>query len=198
VVEPFTIQFQDVRNLLPDQMKGMLDSESSYPENLIVINTKAAVDDFLSYKTLALITKRTIIFLDDRGELRVYPFQNIDDTMLDKKKVTSFTTKFKPLIGVIIPLSIVLFFVATFLGELTLYGFLLFMYTLAMLVLAKLFHRSLTYVKAYQLGLHILIVPVSALGLLSIYVTILPVSLLRFLIFIGVSIFVLQKFPRGK
>lgn len=195
VKEPYVIPVGKLSKFVQDESS---EDKQAPPANLLVIDTKATVDNFSSYKSFLLLTKRTLIVQDKQASFRVFPLQGIDQLTINKQAIVKPLHELDRIIPVIGPVLITLLFLAMLIGLPSLYLALLVILALCILVIAKLFHRTLPYSKAYQLGMHMILLPTTILDLLAVFSVAVPIPLIRFLAFLLFSLVVVQQLPVDK
>ena len=142
---------------VPDEIKHSNNFAGENPdtESLLVIDTKNefTITQFESDKTLALLTRKAIVYKDDHGKITIQPLDRIPDTTITKELVSQFVGKAQPILNS----AVFLLPVLIFLGLGFLYGvllvYLLFGALLVWLV-AKMKKINIKYVEAYQITLH--------------------------------------------
>ena len=163
VEEPFSIPLSRFEELFtPDSVLG---TNTVSPENLIVIDTEGQVDDFATYRTAVLITKKNVVIMDNDGT-RLYPLDGSMNYTLTKAEVNSGINQVSPFLDYIIPGMIIFTFLGLFLFVPS--GHLLYLLFFALLfwLLAKITKINLTYKGCYKLGLHLVTIHATVFGLL--------------------------------
>ncbi|MFA5962358.1 MAG: DUF1189 family protein [Parcubacteria group bacterium] len=144
---------------LPDSMKEDTD-RSRKLENLITIDTKseASADNLSKYKTAILVTKNYLVYQESNGKITTQSLEKMPDMVIDKISVTSFVDKYSPYLKLLFPLFVVGFFI---------FAIFFIMFRLCYLLLAALLiwlvahakNVEIGYGKSYQLGLHLMTLP---------------------------------------
>ena len=168
VTEPYFISLKSAEEVFSkDKVLGAV-----YPslENLLVIDTRANIEDIHKYKSVALLTKNYLVVIkDDRDRIESYSLSQVDNVTITKDTVSNLTNKIAPYLNFFLPAAAISVFVGMFVfipfGNLV---YLIF-FSLVLLVVAKIFSVSLKFAKAYQLGLHLIILPTTFLGILSLF-----------------------------
>ena len=158
VDEPFFLQ-------APNELASSEEFKRQYPDisYLLIINTKDKFDLelFQNYGTLALLNRDTLAYLDDHGQVRIQPLDQVPNMTITKSQVASLVGKAQPLLGVI---TVILPFLIFFGMALFYASTLLMLLVGALLVwgIGKIKKMSVGYAKAYQIAMH-----AATLGLLT-------------------------------
>jgi len=157
VDEPYFIDF-------PENLK----SRDNRYLHLITIDTKANIDEINTYKTIMLVTKNNLVYIDRNSGYRVQPLSDIKGYyQIDKYVYNNILSKLLPylrylqaVIYIIIFTSIIIYPVAA--ASLDLSGKLIYLlfFCLILLVICRLLKISLNYKKIYQLSFHGLTIPI--------------------------------------
>lgn len=144
VTEPFFIS-------VPDSWRG---SAESTIDNVLVIDTTNdfSLDRFYQYRTAAWLTKDSLIFLKDSG-IQIEPLNKIDNATINQAQVRSLVNRATPYLKFVTPfifLITLLAILSSFVGKLMY----VCLFALIVLIIGKIKNISLTYQKAYQIGLH--------------------------------------------
>lgn len=196
VKEPYFISFPDVEKLFSPNDK-VLGSQKDI-KNLLVIDTNAGIDDFNKYQTAVLLTRNHVILADSeqKGKLNVYPLNDVENIVINKKLVTNSINQFSPFINIIIPTLLIVVFFSLFLFLPTSHLFYLLWFSLLLLLLSKVMSAPLSYRNSYHIGMHAIILPTTLFGLLSLVDINLSFPFLRttiMLIFSGIILKHLKK-----
>jgi hypothetical protein len=144
---------------LPDLMNDG-NRQSNKIENLIAVDTKseASADNLKKYNTVALVTKNYIVYQKDDGQISIQSLENISDMVVDKIAVTNFVEKYSPYLKLLYPFFIIVFFI--FFVLLILFRLCyLFLAALLIWLIAHIKNVEISYGKSYQLGLHLITLP---------------------------------------
>jgi len=148
---------------LPRDFKqsGNILQDTSVIENLIVVDTKNKFDlqTFQSYKTVALLTEDSIVYINNENQITIASLSSVKDFTLNREVVSGFIGKVSPFLGILYPLVFVFSYIGGFIALLFEMAYLLFGALLIWLV-AALLKLKIGYGKAYQLGLHLITLPV--------------------------------------
>lgn len=136
--------------------------------HFITIDTKANLEDFVSYKTGILVTRTGIIHKDDsKAGYKVYLFEKNYNFTMDKAVYDKLVEKIGPILNYAPIIMIVIFCISFIIGPFIGAGFALtgkLIYVLIMalifLIIAKVLKKDLTYKKIYVLSLFGLTLPV--------------------------------------
>lgn len=163
------------------------DSQVKNPANLVVVDieSEASADKLMQYDTAVLLTKKYIVYQDGNGEITTQTLANVPDMTISRQTLGSFVDKYSPLINLLVPLLAL--FVA--IGAWFIVGFNLIYLLLAALpiwLIAKVKKVEIGYVKAYQLGMHLMTLPL-LLSLLPIGFKLMFTSVLLILAAININ-----------
>ena len=125
-------------------------------ENLLVIDTKSnfSVEQFLSYKTFALLTENALVTANNE-QISIQPIDSNVDFYLDKTVLAMYAGKLQSFMKFVTPVLIVGIFVGGFLLSTSKLLYLL-LGALIIWLIAKIKKMDIKYSKAYQLGLHLM------------------------------------------
>jgi hypothetical protein len=133
--------------------------EGAY-QNILVIDTKNSfsVEKFVEYNTACLLTETSLVCYDNK-DIKITPLKSAPDITINKDKILSLVGRFKSFAWVIYPALII----AVFCGIFSAYSFrlvYLLIFALLVLLIAKIKKMDLGYKKSYQIGLHLLTLPI--------------------------------------
>ena len=191
VSEPYAIPVSALGSLFGDETPDDT-------KNLLVIDTKGTVDSFADYKTVALLTKRTLIARGEDSNWRVYPLSNVSDITIDQTLVGRLSQKVKPLLSMVIPLAIFAIFGGIVISMPAVTLLYLLVIALVVVAIARLLKKTLTYRKAYQLGMHFVLLPTSLVDALTYLGVTIPILFFHLILVILVAWVVVRALPRGK
>src|SRR3989344_5694433 len=124
-------------------------------ENILVIDTNARVEDLRRYQTYALLTRSYLSYYRDDGRIEIVTLDKINNFTLNQTIVKGVVSRLLPWLRLIsiflLPLlfiGIFLFFISSQLGY-------LLISSLALFLGAKIISYPLSYIKAYQVDLHL-------------------------------------------
>jgi len=167
VNEPYFIPVSTVQPLIEDFKTKVLGAYSPTINNLLVIDTAASVDDFYALSTYALLTKTTFSYINDNSAIETHRLADIEDMTINRQTVVNILELFKPVMKSAVPILAVGIFLAHTLIIPT-FG-LLYVALEAILVflIAKLVKFPLKYAKAFQMTMHIVVIPSTVFGILA-------------------------------
>lgn len=167
VQEPYKIPFAPVQLLIDEYNERVLGTQAK-PENLLVIDTNATSTDLESYSTYSLLTRDMLIYRNNKNVVKKVSLQSINNVTIDQRTVTHLSQVFSPVHRIIVPILILgtLILFALFLPLFGL-GMLLF-YTTILFGIAYLMKIHIPFMKLYQMLLHLVTIPVTLMGILSI------------------------------
>jgi len=156
---------------MPQSLKNNPGNNSFQAENFIVLDTenKFDLEKFTSFKTWLVVNKDTVSYMDDKNNqgITVQPLKDAPDFVVNKDLVVSLVGKIKPFVKFIYPIVIIFVFLTSMfvLAWHLVYGF---FGALLVWLAAKMKKIKISYMKAYQLGIH-LMTPVIILSLILIF-----------------------------
>ena len=165
VREPYYIPLSSF-NTLKEEFDSRIKGTSTLQiHSLLAIDTRAKIEDFPQYQTLALLTKHHLSVKDDDGNLRSIPLNEMPNTKITQMEVRKAVEMVSPFLPYIVPIAIAMVFI----------GLLIFMPSWKLIynfwlagvlwLLAKGMKRPLSYRKAFQIGLHFLVISTTFLSL---------------------------------
>lgn len=155
VSEPYFIALNP--DLFPEDIKKGL---KNLPQlNLLVIDTSADVADIRKYQTFALLTKTDLVMTAENNEIRAQSLEQIKDFKLDSQQVDQVINNINPFFNKIIPLIILITFIALPLVLIIFNLFYVLIFSSLSLLLAKVMRRQITYAKGLQINLHAITLP---------------------------------------
>lgn len=148
--EPYLIAYPDAWRTSATQ------NTSSTTKNILVIDTKKpfVLENFAAYDTSILITQEYIVSQKSGGELSVNSLKSMPDTTIDRAKVASWIDDIRPLLKFVIPVVLAGIFIVSFLGMLIGNMIFLLIWSLVMLIIAKIRKTPITYGQYYKLGFY--------------------------------------------
>lgn len=191
VSEPYVVPLSVLKSLFGDELPDN-------PKNLLVIDTKGTVDSFADYKTVALLTKRTLIARGEDSNWRVYPLSNVSDITIDQTLVRGLSEKVKPFLSMVIPLVILAIFAGISISVPVVTLLYILLIALIVMAIARLLKKTFTYKKGYQLGMHFVLLPTTAVDTLTYFGVTIPIPFFHLILVILVAWVVVRALPRGK
>jgi hypothetical protein len=155
VVEPYFIA-------IPREMR-IPKREARY---LLAIDTSAVITDFEKYQSLFLISKEFVAMKDNNSDYKVQPLDEIlkdvpDGTKIKKTDFNYLMEKIYPYFNYLYPFAYIAAALLLTLWPLFMAGFnllgrliMLAVYSLPLIILAKLLKRNLTYNNVYRMSMH--------------------------------------------
>jgi len=186
-----------------DQQISTNVKEPYFMGNFIVIDTKATVDKFASYKKPVLLTSSAVVIENGSDGYKVTTLDNFlkevpNGSQFNQKMYLGLVNKLLPYLNYLPAfgyclIALTLFVLPFIIAGSMLVGkmFILVFSSLLLLLLAKIMKRDLSYGKVYQLSLHALTIPV-VLSFVSAYF-VFPVGWLSTLIFLTYMIVVIAS-----
>lgn len=142
--------------------------ESSKFENLLVIDTQSGTDlnKFAEYKTIILLTDKNLVYYNNE-KITVQSLEKTGPITINKSEIKSFVSKINPYLNVFVSLFPALIFFVIFVGLLAHYIY-LFFGGLLILITAKIAKVDIGYWKAYQMGVHLMTLPIIVTTLVNL------------------------------
>jgi len=139
-------------------------------ENFIVIDTKTQVDldKFRAYKTFVMLSKDSIIYMDDNGKISAQPLSSVKDFKLDRGVITDLIDKAKPFIVVMYPVTFVGAYIIGYATVIWKMAYLLFG-TLLIWIIAKVKKLKIGYKGSYKVGMQLVTAPIIVVSILSAF-----------------------------
>ena len=193
VPEPYFIpldRFEKTFEEMDKEVKGISSDEIN---NILVIDTNAKVEDMKRFQTYALLTRNYLSYYKDDGRIEIVSLEKFGNFTLNQSIVRGVLDKFLPLLKFISIFLIPFIFIGTFLFFTTSQLLYLLFSALVLFLGAKIISFPLSYLKAYQIDLHLttIISPVFlALAALNIQV---QFPLLRLIFFTLIGLFILHS-----
>jgi hypothetical protein len=143
-------------------------------DNILVIDTKNnfSLEKFNSYKTVALLTADSFVYVDEQNGVAVKQLKDFEDFKLNKLLVDDFMNRISPYFVILYPLSVIAILFVTFMALISKLVYLLFG-ALVLWILFKIRGININYKKSYQLGVHLL----TLLVVIESVIMLLPVQL---------------------
>lgn len=163
VPEPYYLPLKNIERIFSEEADFQ---QTQGIKNLLVIDTGGSVENFHSYETIVLLTKKNIATGEEEGGFRIVPLAKVKDLTVNRTLVKSLLSQLSPFLNAILPLSIITIFILLFIFIPPSKMFYLLFFALIILLVAKIFSVSISYVKSYQIGMHLIIVPTTIFGVL--------------------------------
>lgn len=168
VVEPYYYPFSNFEDIMQNISDRILGATTANYDYLFVIDTQASIDTFENLNSYALLTADHFVYYNDKGNVEIVSLKNIADFTLNRQIIDSFINKIQPyllyipsLVGALIVIGIFLFIAWSQLIYIMLF-------TCLTWLIAQLISMKLTYMKSFQLTVHLFIVITTILGVLSL------------------------------
>ncbi|MEI7424527.1 MAG: DUF1189 family protein [Candidatus Staskawiczbacteria bacterium] len=163
VAEPYYIK-------IPEDLFRRNNTDVATVENIIVIDTKNKfdIDKFNSYKTMALLTEDSIIYIED-GKISIQSLSSINEFSLNRAVISNFVEMAKPIINILYPIIFVGGYIAGYMVVIFKMFYLLFG-ALLIWAVSKINGLNIGYKKSYKLGMPLMtgaIIITSILGSLT-------------------------------
>jgi hypothetical protein len=144
------------------------DGQKSKFENFLVIDTKSGADlnKFSEYKTVALLTDKNLVYFDN-GKITAQPLDKVGEMTINKSEVKSFINKFNPYLNIFVSFFPALIFLMLLVWLFFLYIY-LFFGGLLVFITAKIAKVDVGYWKAYQMGVHLMTLPIIVTTLINL------------------------------
>ena len=177
VQEPYFVK-------MPQDMKGntklnsaniaingaVIETDTTKIDNLVVIDTKNKfdIDTFNSYKTFALLTSDSVVYMNKNNQTTITSLSEIKDFTLNRGKVSSFVNMAKPFLVVLYPVVFVGAYIGGFFIILLKMVYLLFGALLVWLV-AKIKGLKIGYKGSYKAGMQLMTGAIIVTSVLSVF-----------------------------
>jgi hypothetical protein len=177
VKEPYFVKMP--KSFIDNNIDGSL-AEVKNPnmdglENFVVIDTKNRfdIDTFRSYKTFLLLSSNNAVYINKDGQTTINSLSMIKNFTLSRQVVADFINKAEPYFIIAYPLFFIGAFIGGFFFILSVLFYLLFGALLVWFV-AKIRKIKIGYKKAYQISMHLVVLPIlitSIIGFIPIKLT---------------------------
>jgi hypothetical protein len=167
VSEPYFIPVSQLNNAIENIRNQVLGASTAQNDYLLVIDTKADIEDFYLYQTYALLTQNYLVYVSNEdsptSQLRVINLQEVSDVTVNQQTVTDIVNQLNPYMPYVLPLGILVVFINFSLLLSLGRGVQIAFSSVLLFLFAKLIKFPLTYSQSYQIGLH-LIVPITLIS----------------------------------
>lgn len=152
VEEPYFVPLPD----LPEEGG----EEVERPENLIVIDTgvEPSVENLEGYDSMILVTRNYIVSQNNRGKIEMQSLQQVPDMTINKSMVIKNVDEYSPYLNLFYPLIIIGILLGAFFFVIIRFAYLFFGALLVWLI-ARIKKVDIEYGKAYQMGIHLMTLP---------------------------------------
>jgi len=179
--------------MFEENKDNVLGAKEKDVENILVIDTSGTMEDFEKYNTAVFITKKNIMYISDKGKYEIFPLSEVGDVTINRSMVEMVVGNLAPLLNFVFPGLVLFVFIGTFvfipIGKMT---YLLF-FALVLWIIAKLMKYVLSFGKAYQMGLHLIVITTTLFGLLSLFKVNITFPFFQTIILSILSIVILSK-----
>ena len=162
--------------------------------NLLVIDTNGSIDNFNEYKTVALLTKQSLTFVNS-NKLETYSLTEVKDLTINQQLVAKLTNDMIMMISpyvqyITLFLAFLMFLMFFFVSS----GLLLYLLFMALIIklIAKTLSYPLAYKKCYQIGLHLVVITTTIFGILQLLSIHLFIPFLRTIILSALTIIIIK------
>ncbi len=193
VPEPYFIpvdRFEKTFEELDKEVKGIKSDEI---ENVLVIDTNAKVEDMKRYQTYALLTRNYLSYYKDDGRIEIVPLEKFGNFTLNQSIVRGVLNKFLPLLKFVSIFLIPIIFIGTFLFFTSSQLIYLLFSALVLFLGAKIISFPLSYVKAYQIDLHLATIITPFFLLLSALNINVQFPFLKLIVFTLIGLYILNS-----
>jgi hypothetical protein len=196
VEEPYAIDINQLGAIFPQY--DFPENPFGDYQNILVIDTAGSVENFAEYKTMMLLTQKNLVTVDSQNKFQLFPLAEIENFTLDRAVVDKAIELIIPYFSYVVPIAtafVFLYFIILLPATKLIY--LLFL-ALVLLLLGKIMSLSISYGKAYQVGLHLIVIFTILTGILSLVgVSIPPIPFFQTLILTVLGAIVFQSVKKG-
>jgi hypothetical protein len=172
-------------------------------KHLLVIDTKAKIEDFAKYKVPVMLTSSSFVYIDKENSYKVSPLTDVKGYYLINKatyqevlsRIYPYVDKLDLVIYFLIASTIFVWPLLAASFELSNYFFYLIFMALLIWLITILLKKNLGYKKAFQLGIHSLTLPL----LVAFVVKLLNIQMPTFTfsaIFVLLNIVIVSRLPQ--
>lgn len=136
--------------------------------NFIAIDTKATIENFEEYESLALLTQNDLITIDENNSLKAHSLAQVQDYIIEKYIYDEWIESAKPLLNNAIWAIMISVFLISLIYYMIGYPIYLFILALILFLITKLISYPRSYKQAYQIGLHLVMITGSVFTLLHL------------------------------
>lgn len=194
VKEPYYIKTEDLaKEFLSDKYLP----KDWEVKNLLVIDTQGNAEDFPKYDTIFLLTEKSIAMVDNRQGVRLFPLDQTANAIINKDLVKDLAKQIVPFVDNFVSYMTPTVFFSISLAILILAPLekMIYLLNFAFIawVISKIMRVKLGYWKCYQVGMHLVIIPTTILGILALAKIHLPIPMLYTLVMTVLAILVLNR-----
>ncbi|MDD4082099.1 MAG: DUF1189 family protein, partial [Sphaerochaetaceae bacterium] len=154
---------------IPNQWKAdqYIDIQSKNIENIVVIDTKSSItaETFNLYNTFVLLGKDSIAYMDN-GKISMVPLAEFDNFAINRGIILDLINNIKPFFSYLYPLAIIGAIIFGYMAVVGKIFYLIFGALLIWLVI-KIMGTNIGYKKSYQIGLHLITLPIIIVSVLN-------------------------------
>lgn len=168
VAEPYAIPITEANGLFPLlSHSGISEGLSAPVENFLVIETSGNAEDFADYKTLILMTQKSIVMADSQGT-RLYTLDSLINKTITRADADALSEMITPFVKLFLPATIVLTLFGLFVFATSFYTTYLLFFAFLLFLLSKIMRAGLSYKASYKFGLHMCTITAAVLGILGL------------------------------
>ncbi|OGK15559.1 hypothetical protein A2774_06070 [Candidatus Roizmanbacteria bacterium RIFCSPHIGHO2_01_FULL_39_12c] len=175
-------ELEDVRGITSDEIK-----------NILVIDTNAGIDDLESYQTFVLLTRNHISYYRDDGRIETVLLSDIKNFTLNERVIRGQYNKFLPFLRFLSLFLIPFLFTGSFLFFSVGQMFYLAVAALLLFLGSKLISYPISYLKAYQIDLHLATIIAPFFLLMSAMKIQAEFPFLKLIVFTVVGVYILNS-----
>ncbi|MFH1188962.1 MAG: DUF1189 family protein [bacterium] len=179
VEEPYYIPIQEgMKNI-----KNIQDTAAPV-KNLLAIQTKEDfnTDSFTAHHSLFVLNQKTLAYYNDNGIISKISLKVLPAITINYSLIKSWSNKISPYFVVIPFIAILLFFLVAIIFLQTMLALLL-PWALILMIIAKIKKIHISYGKAYQLGIHLITLPLIISGFFALLSINIPIPFLSTILY---------------
>lgn len=163
-------------------------------ENILVIDTKNnfSLEEFNNYKTVALLTADSFVYENQQDGVVIKQLKDIKDFKLNRSVVDGFINKIKPFFILLYPLVALVILFGVFVASIVKLIYLFFA-GLILWIVFKMADIKIDYKKSYQLGIHLLTLPIIVESIIAIIPFEIPIPFLFTILLIILALINIKK-----
>lgn len=193
VQEPYFIPIDRLEKTFEEFDREVKGLKSDQIENILVIDTNARVEDLKRYQTYALLTKNYLTYYKDDGRIETVPLEHINNFTLDQGMVRGLINRFLPLLRIIGLFLIPFVFIGSFMFFSLFQLIYLLFVTFVLFLGAKLISYPISYLKTYQIDLHLTTIITPFFLLLSVLNIHVQFPFMRLILFTLIGLYILNS-----
>lgn len=193
VQEPYFLPVDRLEKTFEDFNNDVKGLNSDKIENILVIDTRAKVEDMARFQTYALLTKNYLSFYNEDGRIEIIPLDEIKDFTVNQSVVRGLINRLLPLLGYISILLIPFIFTGSFLFFSIFQLIYLLFVAIFLFVAAKIISFPLSYLKSYQIDLHLSTIITPFFLLMSAVKIDVQFPFLKVIVFTLIGIYILNS-----